>query len=181
MFDADIYVCICIVIQGMLDSPKGVGKAVGKSAVSLIRNTTVGVVDSAGKVFGSLSKGVRMLEVDADGKGRQRQRKREQRRRAAQKRGVGRGTLEGLRAFGASVADGVSGVVLDPVRAAKTGGAKGFFKGLGGGLLGVVLKPTAGLLDMTTLALNDISSTTKVRGLYTILIALTGKTGTVRS
>ena len=41
--------------------------------------------------------------------------------------------------------DGLSGVVMDPMRGAQTGGAKGFVKGLGKGVIGLPMKPIAGI------------------------------------
>lgn len=39
---------------------------------------------------------------------------------------------------------------MQPVQGAREEGAKGFFKGLGKGFLGVVVKPIAGVLDFAT-------------------------------
>ena len=41
--------------------------------------------------------------------------------------------------------DGFSGIVLKPMEGAEEDGVGGFFKGLGGGLAGVVTKPVAGV------------------------------------
>lgn len=51
---------------------------------------------------------------------------------------------------------GVTGIVEKPLEGAKTGQFGGFLGGLGKGLLGVVTKPTAGLVDFTSQSLEGI-------------------------
>jgi hypothetical protein len=45
--------------------------------------------------------------------------------------------------FALGIADGISGIVRQPFEGAKKGGAAGFFKGVGRGIAGVVVKPSA--------------------------------------
>jgi hypothetical protein len=60
------------------------------------------------------------------------------------------GMKSGLQAagrdFGHGVYDGVTGVITQPVNGAKEEGALGFLKGVGKGIGGLVLKPTAGIM-----------------------------------
>lgn len=51
---------------------------------------------------------------------------------------------------------GVTGVVEKPIEGAKSGQLTGFLGGIGKGLLGVVTKPTAGLVDFTSQSLEGI-------------------------
>jgi vacuolar protein sorting-associated protein 13A/C len=51
------------------------------------------------------------------------------------------------------VVDGLSGLVLQPLRGAQRDGAAGFFKGLGKGVFGLVTKPVVGVFDMTSSAI----------------------------
>lgn len=51
---------------------------------------------------------------------------------------------------------GVTGLVKKPIRGAKRGGAKGFIKGLGKGLLGFVGRPASGVADLTSTSLKLI-------------------------
>ena len=46
--------------------------------------------------------------------------------------------------------DGVSGVVLKPISGAKQKGVEGFFKGVGKGVVGLVTRPTAGVIDFAS-------------------------------
>lgn len=50
----------------------------------------------------------------------------------------------------------MKGVVKKPVKGAKQGGTKGFFKGLGKGFLGLVGRPTSGVADLTSTSLKLI-------------------------
>ncbi|EGG19552.1 hypothetical protein DFA_00130 [Cavenderia fasciculata] len=54
------------------------------------------------------------------------------------------GVVEGVIELGTGIADGVTGVIADPVNGARAEGVKGFFKGVGRGLSGVALKPVRG-------------------------------------
>jgi vacuolar protein sorting-associated protein 13A/C len=46
--------------------------------------------------------------------------------------------------------DGVSGVILKPISGAKQEGVEGFFKGVGKGVMGLVARPTAGVIDFAS-------------------------------
>uniref|UniRef100_A0A6P4FUH3 Vacuolar protein sorting-associated protein 13A-like n=1 Tax=Drosophila rhopaloa TaxID=1041015 RepID=A0A6P4FUH3_DRORH len=46
--------------------------------------------------------------------------------------------------------DGVTGVVTKPVTGARDSGVEGFFKGLGKGAIGLVARPTAGVVDFAS-------------------------------
>ncbi|CAF2764840.1 unnamed protein product [Rotaria sp. Silwood2] len=55
--------------------------------------------------------------------------------------------------------EGVKGVVTKPVSGAKESGATGFVKGLGKGFLGLVTRPTGGIVDFTSTSLDLIKRT----------------------
>lgn len=46
--------------------------------------------------------------------------------------------------------DGVTGVFTKPISGAKTEGFSGFFTGLGKGAVGLVARPTAGVIDFAS-------------------------------
>jgi len=72
--------------------------------------------------------------------------------------------LEGLGlggvAFAKGLFDGVTGLVLQPVRGAKQEGGLGLLKGIGRGIVGTVVKPVAGVLDLTSKTLEGVRNTT---------------------
>jgi vacuolar protein sorting-associated protein 13A/C len=50
--------------------------------------------------------------------------------------------------------NGVTGVVTKPVTGAMQDGASGFFKGLGKGIVGLVARPTGGIVDFASTSLD---------------------------
>jgi vacuolar protein sorting-associated protein 13A/C len=52
--------------------------------------------------------------------------------------------------------DGVSGVILKPISGAKQEGVEGFFKGVGKGVMGLVTRPTAGVIDFASGSLDAV-------------------------
>ena len=60
-------------------------------------------------------------------------------------------------AFASSVSSGVTGLASDPIEGVQEGGAGGFFKGVGRGVLGFVTKPIGGAFDMLSLAFTGVS------------------------
>ena len=129
--------------------PTFVIDGVARGTGSLARRTIGGVADSASLLTQTLSKNMAVLSLD---------RKYAQRRdRAILNQsfvgatptlmdGIGSGSAKLLK----GVYDGVSGVVRAPIRGAEKYGAEGFAKGVGKGLLGLVVKPVVGLSDAAT-------------------------------
>lgn len=54
------------------------------------------------------------------------------------------------------VVDGVTGVFTKPISGAKEEGVGGFFKGLGKGAVGLVARPTAGVVDFASGSLDAV-------------------------
>ena len=67
------------------------------------------------------------------------------------------------------MAEGVSGVVIQPMKGVKEEGALGFFKGTGIGLVGLLVRPTGGLIDLTSGTLDIV---TKLAVLLLLLLLL---------
>jgi len=65
----------------------------------------------------------------------------------------------GIKELATGIFEGVSGLVTQPVNQAKSGGVEGFFTGLGKGLIGVVVKPTVGILDLASRTTEGIQNT----------------------
>ncbi len=66
--------------------------------------------------------------------------------------------MGGVQSLGMGVFRGVTGVVMDPIKGAQRAGVEGFIKGMGKGLAGVIAKPTAGLIDMTSQTLRGVGN-----------------------
>ena len=77
------------------------------------------------------------------------------------------GVKQGLQAVSLGLRAGASGFINEPVRGAIDGGTKGFIKGVGRGLVGVVAKPTSGLAALVSKTTEGLASDAKrvtVRG-----------------
>lgn len=72
---------------------------------------------------------------------------------------VAEGLFSGTKSLAGGLFKGITGVVTDPLKGAKEGGAEGFFKGLGKGVLGVVAKPTSGAIGFASQTLTGIGNT----------------------
>ncbi|CAN0331147.1 unnamed protein product, partial [Ectocarpus sp. 13 AM-2016] len=72
----------------------------------------------------------------------------------ALKTGENKDVLDGIGSAGGSLArgltDGVSGLIKNPLKGAESGGFAGFAKGVGTGMLGLVVKPVVGVTDAAT-------------------------------
>ncbi|KAH9090755.1 hypothetical protein Ae201684P_006161 [Aphanomyces euteiches] len=137
-----------------------------KGSKSLLRNTAVGIFHTTGKITETLGKGLAMLAMDTEYNAQRQQRAL---RQAATIGHIGDGIVEGGKDLAGGIWDGVRGVVVEPVVGAATDGASGFIVGLGKvrfhvclsndakGFAGLVVKPTAGILDL----LNSVSQGVK--------------------
>lgn len=52
--------------------------------------------------------------------------------------------------------EGVGGVFTKPISGAKEEGVEGFFKGVGKGVVGLVTRPTAGVIDFASGSFNAV-------------------------
>ncbi|KAH9459830.1 hypothetical protein Pst134EB_008053 [Puccinia striiformis f. sp. tritici] len=125
-----------VVLHG--GSELGVG--IARGATSLVKKSAFGVTDSVSKITGSVSKGLSAAALDSDWA-------RERQRRQFRNRNKINGLATGTSAFLNSLASGIQGVAMKPIQGAENGGAVGFFKGVGKGLVGVVAKPAVGTFD----------------------------------
>lgn len=80
-------------------------------------------------------------------------------RRRKKARTVFHGMELGAKSLVAGIADGLSGVIMQPIKETKKGGALGFFKGVAKGISGLVTKPISGVLD-------TVSKTAEVKKNY---------------
>lgn len=55
-----------------------------------------------------------------------------------------------IQEFGVGLAEGISGIITQPLEGARKDGAGGFLKGIGKGIAGIALKPQAGKPDRPT-------------------------------
>ncbi|QRV76706.1 vacuolar protein sorting-associated protein 13 [Ceratobasidium sp. AG-Ba] len=137
---------------------KELGIGIAKGAASFVKKTVFGVTDSMTKVTSSIGKGLSAATFDEE---YQRQRRLAQ--RTNRPKHAIYGVTAGAEALATSFASGVEGVVMKPIEGAETGGASGFFKGVGKGLVGsAVTKPVIGVFDLAANVTEGIRNTTTV-------------------
>lgn len=131
---------------------------VARGTESLARHTVGGIADSASLLTETFSKNMAVLTLD---------------RRYAQKRDRDKalrlnddgdvtlvdGVESGFSKLVKGFQDGVTGVVKAPMRGAEKKGIEGFAKGVGKGLLGLVVKPVIGISDAATDVMIGVKST----------------------
>jgi hypothetical protein len=130
---------------------------VARGTDSLARHTVGGFADSLSLLTETFSKNMAVLTLD---------------RRYAQKRDRGKslrgqqgditlagGVESGFIKLVEGFMDGVTGVVQAPIRGAEKKGIEGLFKGIGKGLLGLLVKPIIGISDAATDVMIGVKST----------------------
>lgn len=127
---------------------KGKSRRKGESAVTVVQ-TVFGVpLRSIGKVsngLGDVVKKATYFESQED---------------PDEPRHIPEGFVQGGKVLGKSIAYGVTGFVKEPVRGAKSGGVKGFAKGIGRGTLQLVASPVVGTLGVVEKLSQSVSNTT---------------------
>jgi len=129
-------------VQGPGEFAEGVALGIGK----LFGNTVGGAAGAFSKITGTLGKGLATLSFDKDF---QKTRQKQAEAKSSFLQNIGQNLVMG-------VVSGVTGIVEKPIEGGKKGGAVGVLSGIGKGLLGVVTKPTAGLVDFTSQSLEGI-------------------------
>jgi len=129
--------------------PSFVVDGVARGTGSLARHAVGGIADSASLLTETFSKNMAVLTLD--------RRYAQQRDRGTSLRSAGRGTTtfvdgveSGVVKLIRGITEGVTGVVKAPMRGAEKRGMEGFAKGVGKGLLGLLVKPMIGLSDAAT-------------------------------
>jgi len=144
--------------QGMvMHGNKDLGLGIARGATSFAKKTVYGVTDSMTKFTSSIGKGLSAATLDAEYQAR---------RRSTQKRNKPKhalyGVTAGATAFADSVTSAFEGVASKPMEGAERGGAAGFAKGVGKGVVGLFTKPAVGVMDFLSASTEGIRNTTTV-------------------
>eukprot|EP01117_Protostelium_nocturnum_P004842 TRINITY_DN1754_c1_g1_i2.p1 TRINITY_DN1754_c1_g1~~TRINITY_DN1754_c1_g1_i2.p1 ORF type:complete len:3345 (-),score=1219.39 TRINITY_DN1754_c1_g1_i2:51-8879(-) len=140
--------------QGLIQGPEAFGRGLALGTYSLLKNSLYGTFNTASKITGAFGKGISQLSFDADYI-----RKRQRKKLTEKPKHAGEGIGYGLKALGSGFKDGVFGLVTQPIKGAKKGGAVGLIKGFGRGLAGLPVKPTVGVIDLVTKTAEGIRNT----------------------
>lgn len=137
--------------KGFVTSPKAFSKGLAKGSASLVSNTLSGVLGAAGKITGSVSRGLAQLTMDDEYVA--------ERNKTAKPTNAADGFSKGLKSFGSSMFGAVTGVVTKPMDGLKEGGALGLGKGVAQGLGGLIFKPVSGVVDLASHTISGVAQT----------------------
>ncbi|XP_033213445.1 vacuolar protein sorting-associated protein 13 isoform X2 [Belonocnema kinseyi] len=130
--------------QGAIQGPGEFAEGLFLGVRSMLGHTVGGMAGAVSKITGAMGKGLAALTFDKD----------YQRKRQEQLNKQPANLQEGLARSGKGlvmgVFDGVTGVVMKPISGAREEGVEGFFKGFGKGMVGLVTRPTAGVVDFAS-------------------------------
>jgi hypothetical protein len=121
---------------------------VARGTLSLARHTVGGFANSAAALTETFSKNMTVLTLDR--KYAQQRDRGDDLRNHQGDMNVALGLGSGVQKLVHGFLDGVTGVVKAPIRGAEKRGLEGFAKGVGKGLLGLLVKPLVGISDGLT-------------------------------
>lgn len=139
-------------------NPSFLVDGVARGTGSLARHTVGGFADSASLLTETFSKNMAVLTLDRR-YAQKRDRGKSLRRAGDQATSLVSGVESGFIKLFQGFADGVTGVVKAPIRGAERRGIEGFAKGIGKGLLGLLVKPIIGISDAATDVMIGVKST----------------------
>ncbi|EDW46783.1 GM20965, partial [Drosophila sechellia] len=130
--------------QGAIQGPGEFAEGLVLGVKSLFGHTVGGAAGAVSKITGAMGKGLAALTFDEDYQ--------KKRRQGIQNKpkNFHEGLARSSKGLVMGFVDGVSGVVTKPVIGARDNGVEGFFKGLGKGAIGLVARPTAGVVDFAS-------------------------------
>ncbi|KAK8803487.1 hypothetical protein WA158_001181 [Blastocystis sp. Blastoise] len=120
-------------INGIQQGPNEFGRGLQKGTILLLENVSFGLLNTTSKIVGSLGDVVATASFNDDFKTE----------RANGKKGLFH-----------SLTQGITGVVMDPIKGAKKKGFLGALEGVGKGVVGLVAKPVTGILDEVNIAID---------------------------
>ena len=135
--------------KGLINGPLGFGEGIAKGFGNLITTIISGALDVVSKISGTL---LSSLEVLQGNKALDQIEGKEPEHIID---GIFKGFKEGLLDLG----KGIGGIFLKPYKQSQKKGIKGFFKGLGSGLLGAVISPFSATFRITSNILIGLKNT----------------------
>ncbi|XP_042202978.1 vacuolar protein sorting-associated protein 13C-like isoform X2 [Homarus americanus] len=136
---------------GIIEGPDEFAEGIARGAQSLMGHVVGGTADSLSLISSALGNTIAVLSFDQEYR-----KKREQ--RLEKQSSFPRTLVRAGHTFVMGVVLGVSGVVVKPiaVSGAQQDGVEGFFRGLGRGIMGLITKPTLGVIDSVAMACDGI-------------------------
>ena len=114
-----------------------------------------GVTSASSKAAGAFSKALATLTMDESYQT-------DRRKALAASKTTGQGFAGGLTQLSKGIAEGVAGIVSQPIKEGREFGFTGVLTGFGKGVIGLVTKPVSGAVDMITFSLSGMA--TEIQG-----------------
>ncbi|XP_057314177.1 intermembrane lipid transfer protein VPS13A-like isoform X2 [Hydractinia symbiolongicarpus] len=135
---------------GSVAGPHQFAEGLAYGIKSLLGHTIGGTAGAASLITEQLGQVVAAMSFDSEYKRRRRQ------EMSSDPSGIGEGLAIGGKQFVLGLVFGISGLVTKPIQGARKSGIEGFFKGVGKGVLGLLVKPTGGVIDLLTSSLDGV-------------------------
>ncbi|XP_076294775.1 vacuolar protein sorting 13C isoform X2 [Lasioglossum baleicum] len=142
--------------QGAIQGPGEFAEGLLLGVRSMLGHTVGGMAGAVSKITGAMGKGLAALTFDKD------YQKKRQEQLNKQPSNLQEGLARSGKGLVMGVFDGVTGVVMKPISGAKEEGVEGFFKGFGKGVVGLVTRPTAGVIDFASGSLGAVKRATEL-------------------
>jgi len=136
--------------KGLARGPGDFARGLEKGTVSLVTSSVGGLLEATNDVTESISKGLASATLDPVFQAKRRARRRETCRNAFD------GVISGVTSVGMGFSGAVTGVFTMPAEGRRKRGTKGFFSGIGKGLVGLVTKPLAGTVEGMTQVIEGV-------------------------
>jgi hypothetical protein len=141
--------------QGLVLGPQDFIVGLGRGTSHLLSNVVSGAMNSTVALIGTASKGISFLSGDSE---YVRKRALKRQRNRANRGGIMDGILDGSESVISGLTSGMSGLITKPFEETRKSGVKGFFRGVGLGLIGAAVKPVMGITDGLTSVASGISN-----------------------
>ncbi|XP_059615380.1 intermembrane lipid transfer protein Vps13 isoform X2 [Phlebotomus argentipes] len=142
--------------QGLIQGPGEFAQGLVLGVRSLFGHTVGGAAGAVSKITGAVGKGLAALTFDKE---YQKKRRNQINRKPAN---LQEGLARSGKGLVMGVVDGVTGVFSKPISGARSDGVEGFFKGLGKGAVGLVTRPTAGVVDFASGSFEAVKRATEM-------------------
>lgn len=145
--------------QGAVEGPSEFAEGLVIGVRSVFSGVVGGAAGTVSRITGALGKGLASLTFD--------EKFQNKRREAIKKRGrqtFGESFARGGKGLVMGFFDGVTGVAVKPVEGAMEEGVGGFFKGVSKGMVGLVARPTVGIVDFASGTFDSVKRVTEVTG-----------------
>ena len=138
--------------EALFKGPENFGRGIVNGTWALTRSVLGGTFKASSQITGGLGRLAGTFSMDANYV-------RDRAQAQPKPRHVVQGLVTGSAGLGRGVMEGLTGLISAPIEGAQSEGVTGFVKGLGKGVVGAVVKPTAGMFDLATRTAEGIANT----------------------